>query len=209
METGWYIWNPKNKVLFISLVVSLALSCRESSNRHKTNTIPNLDTLENATLVCRVGNGYFSNFFRTYASAEKKYSHIGIISEEDGLLYVYHSEASELTGAGQVKKETLDVFLTDITVYDFFEFNYPDSTKKKIMTHIKHYYANEIPFDLAFDNANDDALYCTELVAKAVNKAMDSQEIEPTLLLNGKKLYGLDDIYLNEHVKKITFEMVD
>ncbi len=166
----------------------------------------NIKKIENGFLICRLGNGYFSNYFRKYASEEQKYSHIGIVSKENDSIYIYHSEASEFTGVGYVKKESLNLFLKEIQVFDFFKLSLSDSIKTNILNTVKDYYDRKTPFDLNFNSYNDNELYCTELIATSINNnVIDSIKIRPNLFLNGKKLYSLDDIYLNKIVKKITF----
>lgn len=187
----------------------LFFSCNNSKKPENLAYILNQNTIENGVLVCRLGNGYFSEYFRKYASKEKRFSHIGIISKENDTLYVYHSEASELTGIGHIKREKLNSFLKDINVYEFFEFNYSDLTKNKILNEIRIYHSKKTPFDLNFNSFNDNELYCSELIASSINRALKTAVISPTLVLNGKKIYALDDIYLNKNVIKITLANYD
>lgn len=186
------------------ILLCLFSSCNPSNKYNKTEF--DTEKVENGFLICRLGNGYFSNYFRKYASKEQKYSHIGIISKEKDSIYVYHSEASEFTGVGFVKKERLNVFLKDIQIFDYYEFIFPDSTKTNILNAVKGYYEKKTPFDLNFNSFNDDKLYCTELIATSINNNVpDSMKIMPSLSLNGKKLYSLDDIYQNKNVRKVIF----
>ncbi len=203
MEIGLCIWNLKNKALFIIFFLVL-FGCENTKKQQSVQINVNQDKLTNAVLVCRLGNGFFSSYFKRYASKEQKYSHIGIISIENDTTFVYHSEASELTGVGFVKKETLNQFLKGIKVYDFFQFNYSDSIKNKILDNVKNYYLKKVSFDLDFDSFDDNKVYCAELIAISINKVFDTIQIKPNIILNDKKLYGLDDIYLNENVYKIS-----
>lgn len=202
MEIGWCIWTRKNRIL-LTFLVSLFFSCASENKLEHPSTTLTIEGLSNATIVCRLGTGFFSGFFRQYASAEKKYSHIGIIRMENGLPYVYHSEASEFTGVGFVKKEPLEVFLDGIAVYDFFEMAYAEEVKAKIIEQVDAYYLDKTPFDLAFDSFDNTELYCTELIATSINQVLEKQAIQPSLLWNGKEIYALDNIYLNENFTKI------
>lgn len=202
MGSGLYIWKIKNRTLIILLLL-LFLGCKEPQKQESLRAIPNQNKIENGYIVCRLGNGYFSKHFKKFASQEMIYSHIGIVSKENNDIYVYHSEASELSGVGHVKKETISSFLEDIEIYDFFQLKYPDSTKIKIINKVKTYYSKKTPFDLNFDSYNDNEVYCTELIAISINKALKKEVIKPTLSVYGKKLYALDDIYLNENIKKV------
>lgn len=204
MVTGLYIWKVKNKV-FTLFFIFLFLSCINVDKNVIVETIPNQEQLTNGVLVCRLGNGFFSNYFRKHASAEQRFSHIGIVSIEKGEYFVYHTEASELTGVGFVQKESLNSFLKDIKTYDFFALKYSEHTKLEILKNVHKYYTDKTPFDLSFDSSTDVELYCTELIAVSINKALNNKVIVPTLTLNGKSIFSLDDIYLNENVEKVIF----
>lgn len=204
MEIGLYIWNLKNKFLLILLSV-IIFSCNQIQQENNNFNKDNFKKLVSGDLVCRLGNGYFSSYFKEYASTEKKFSHIGIVSEENDSLYVYHSEASELTGIGFVKRELLSSFLYEIKTFEFYKLNFNDSINYKIVEQVKHYYNIKVPFDMDFNSSNDKKLYCTELIAVSINMTLKDSIIKPTLKLNKRTLFALDDIYLNKNVKKITF----
>jgi len=163
--------------------------------------------LENGDLVCRLGNGYFSDFFKKYASKDKIYSHIGIIVLEKNIPYVIHSEASEFTGVGGIKKESIDVFLEGIQTYSFFKMNISQVEKNQIISKSNYYLNKHTKFDLNFDTNDDSEMYCTEFVAKCINQGMGKNIIQPTLKINDKYLFGLDDIYNNDiiSIKKNLF----
>lgn len=203
MVTGSFTWNRISKRSLFSVLLLFVFACKER-NFEKNNPPPiDMTELESGDLVCRLGNGFFSNLFRKFASEEQKYSHIGILSIEQDSAYVYHSEASELTGIGFVKRQKLTRFLKDIKVYDFFAFEFPDSTKSQILKKVQEYYLKNTPFDLDFDSFDDSKVYCTELIATAINKTFDSVIIKPGLVLNNKKFFALDNLYQNENVRKI------
>lgn len=63
---------------------------------------------------------------------------------------------------------------------------------------------NPPPFDVDFNSEDDSEIYCTELIALAINKVLNKEVLVPTLSLNGKMVYALDDIYLHEDVQPIT-----
>lgn len=206
METGWCTWIQKNRIFLVFLFPWIFSCANENKQEHLPNTL-NVESLPNATIVCRLGTGFFSGFFRQYASMEKKYTHIWIIHIENGLPYVYHSEASELTGVGYVKKDPLELFLDGITVYGFFEMKYAEETKARIIEKVHRYYLDKTPFDLAFNSYDNTELYCTELIATSINEVLEKEAIQPSLLWNGKAIYALDDIYLNENFIKINLPL--
>lgn len=204
MVIGLYTWNLKNR-LYLILLIFLVFGCKPTQRETKIMDNINFEKLDSSDLVCRLGDGFFSNYFKKYASLEKKFSHIGIISKENDSLFVYHSEASEFTGIGFVKRESLTSFLNGIEIFNFYKLNFNDSTNLQIVNQVKQYYSLQVPFDIDFDSSNDKKLYCTELIATSINKTLNDSVIMPTLQLNSRKIFALDDIYLNKNVKKITF----
>lgn len=184
------------KIISLIIIFLLITNCKSDSSSIKENA-QNFTFLEEGDLICRLGKGYFSNYFRLFASGEKKYSHIGIISIEDNFPYVYHAEASELTGVGGVKKDSITEFIKDIDTYSFFKLNLSLEEKKKITTIAKQYFLNKTKFDLEFNNEKDDEVYCTEFVANCINKGCARVLVLPNLVLKNKSFYGLDDIYKN------------
>lgn len=198
MANGWYIWSLKSSLTL--LLLGVFFSCNNTKK-----TLPNIKDyqLKSGDIVCRLGGGFFSNYFRKYASKEKKYSHIGIVEVKNDTVFIIHTEASELTGVGCVKKESINCFLENILVFDFYRVQVNRNIRKKIVVKAKEYYNKKVPFDLDFNSFNNEKMYCTELVANVLNRAFDSIVIVPTLKLGAKKMYGLDDIYKNKLVNKL------
>lgn len=191
------------KIIFVLYFFSIAINCSSDYPSKKIKSIHDFTFLKEGDLVCRLGNGYFSNYFREYASKEKRYSHIGIIGIENNILYVYHSEASELTGIGGVKKEKLEDFLDGIKVYSFFRVNLSEREKELVIAQASKYLDKHTKFDLDFISNNDNELYCTEFVASCINKGINKELIKPTLKLKSKLIFSLDDIYENKNVNSL------
>ncbi|HOP30787.1 MAG TPA: YiiX/YebB-like N1pC/P60 family cysteine hydrolase [Spirochaetota bacterium] len=152
---------------------------------------------DNAYLIVRLGDGYFSNIFRRVSSEEKRFSHSGIIHRVGQRYKVYHIEANELTGKGIVRDEPLELFISHSKEWALYAINTSDSIKMEIVQQASIFFDSKIPFDLDFDLASDDKLYCSEMVAKSINNAFGEELITPGLHIAGRYFYGLDDIYLH------------
>jgi len=186
------------KIILIQVIFLFLINCNYTSKKG-IEYPKNIPSLEDSDIICRLGNGYFSNYFREYASKEKVYSHIGIIVIENKIPYVYHSEASELTGIGGVKKEKLIEFLDGIKTYSFYKLNLPEEDKKRIILEANKYLQKSVKFDLELRN-DDSELYCTEFVANCINNGSMKKLIQPSLNFRNNLIFSLDDIYKNKIV---------
>jgi hypothetical protein len=71
------------------------------------------------------------------------------------------------------------------------------------------YYKSRPRFDLKFDLATDDKLYCAEFVYKALSKAMNDTGYIKTSFALGRRYVGVDDLFLNPHCRilwKVAFK---
>lgn len=169
------------------------ISC--TNNKVDQDQSYDYNLFEQGDIICRLGNGFFSNQFKNYSKKEKIYSHVGIVDVSNDSVFVYHSEASELTGIGSVKREPLTLFLNKIDTWGVYRLKVQDSLKLKIVENANYYYERKTPFDMDFDLTDDTKLYCTEFVAVSVNKALNDSIIHPGIKMKNKMFYGIDDIY--------------
>lgn len=190
--------------IFLLSFFSLLLSCHHNE---KLNAIA-LDTqkLQNGDLIYRHGNGFFSDYFRKSSTREQLYSHGGIITIDNSQVYVIHSEASELTGQGGVRKEPLNIFMKDISTWAVYRLDTTQIVRDSIVYIAVQYLNRETPFDLDFDNTSDDRVYCTELIALSINKATHRNLIKATGSIRNKSYYAIDDTYLLKQMKQISIQ---
>ncbi|MDU1890236.1 MAG: YiiX/YebB-like N1pC/P60 family cysteine hydrolase [Dysgonomonas sp.] len=188
------------KLIFI-LGLLFLLGC---SKAHKTeNKVQLPDDVRSGDIICRLGNGFFSSKFKSYSIEEKLYSHVGIAWLSNDSVFVIHAEASELTGVGHVKREYISDFLNEIKIWGVYRLEESDSISTRIAENANCYYLRNTPFDLEFDAMNDDEVYCTELVANAVNKSLGDSLIKPNLVLGDKSLYTIDGVYLLPRIRVV------
>lgn len=187
------------------IVAFLLVGCSQNRGEVSEEVSPSRHEVvfENGDIICRLGTGFFSKHFRDRASKEKIYSHIGVVETTVDSTYVIHVEASELTGIGFVKREAIEMFLDGVPTWGVYRANFTDSIKEQIAIRAKTYFDKHTSFDLDFNADNDREVYCTELVALAINQAVDSAHIKPTLLMGEKIGYALDDIYMREGIEKV------
>lgn len=192
---GKYPLANKKYILFSLVVFLAAISCKNATQKERNNDA-SYALLENGDLIYRHGNGFFSEYFKGTSKYEQIYSHGGIVLKENNKLYVIHSEASELTGIGGVKKEPINSFLKNISTWGVYRLDTTDIIRNKIVLISKEYLEKDTPFDLTFDSEDDSKIYCTQLIALSVNKALDSTIVTARNKIGMKPYYAIDDTYL-------------
>lgn len=191
----------KTLKIFLLSFFFLLLSCHEHKKLDSTEN--NLAELRNGDVIYRHGNGFFSDYFRKASEKEQLYSHGGIVFIDNGQVYVIHSEASELTGVGGVRKEPLNTFLKDISTWAVYRLDTTQTVRDSIVYIATQYLNEKTPFDLDFDNMSDDKVYCTELIALSVNKAIRRDLIKATGIIRNTPYYAIDDTYLIKEMNLI------
>ncbi|MCD8178246.1 MAG: hypothetical protein LUE98_12825 [Tannerellaceae bacterium] len=192
-------------ILFLFILLAGCTTKEHAGLSVSIEEVPVPDSVQfvHGDVICRLGNGYFSNYFRKCSTTEKIYSHVGIIEVAAGSVFVIHAEASELTGVGKVKREPLNYFLHTIHTWGLYRITPDQDTCRMIVEKALAYYLAGTPFDLDFNNDDDSQVYCTELVAHSINKVYNHPVIIPHFSFAGEKMFGIDDIYLHSGFRKI------
>lgn len=185
----------KQHILFSLVVLIAAISCKNTTDKGSNNETA-YTLLENGDLIYRHGNGFFSEYFKNTSEREQIYSHGGIILRNNDSIYVIHSEASEFTGIGGVKKEPINTFLEYVSTWGVYRLDTSETVRNEIVSVAKEYLDKNTPFDLEFNSEDDSKIYCTQLIAISVNRALDSTVIIPRNVFARNRYYAIDDTYL-------------
>jgi hypothetical protein len=131
------------------------------------NIIPHL---KHGDVILRSGVGLWSELLREHNTVDKRFSHVGIvICGENGKFMVLHSEGDDVTGQGKVCLEPVEAFIAESDCIGISRLNYadPDKMADAAMNYLGR------KFDWKFDIDDHDAIYCTELIALALQDSSD------------------------------------
>ena len=178
--------------------------------------------LEDGYLVTRSDDDFESLTLMNFLQRDKSYSHAGIVFKEDSNVYIYHSMTGVENPEGCCRRDLYDSFVNPLQKTGFGVFKYNLSLKEKELLHAyyKKQYAAKTPFDIYFNLASSDSLYCSEIIYKGLLLATNGRvklpistmhNFKPKIMgyhLNGiffKKFdfIGIDDLYLNQFCKEI------
>lgn len=189
----------------------------------------NLSAIKNAAslikdgdLVTRSDDDFESLSLQNFSKKDRTYSHSGIAFREDNIWYVYHSMAGAENPGGFLKRDPFDSFLNPMKKTGFGLFRYPLSPAEIDSFHVlyKKYYSQKLPFDKSFNLQNEDSMYCSEIIYRALKKVTGNRVVLPTSTLTNFKpklsniraknvffkkfeYVGLDDLYLNAFCTEI------
>ena len=167
--------------------------------------------LRSGDVVLRAGVGPDSYILARLNKKDKSYSHCGIVMIEDGYPFVYHSIGGEDNPDERLRRDSADVFFAPRhnTAIAIVRYDCTAQAIGRLRQVVKEYYRLRPRFDMQFDLATDDKLYCSEFVYKAMIRAMQDTDYIPVTLGMGRRYVGIDDLYLNAHAHtewKISFK---
>ena len=145
-------------------------------------------------IVVRKGYGTWTHYFINCSSREKRFSHVGIVSEIGNEVALIHADADERTGDGCVRVEAWRGFFADALECAVFRFDGDPNVASNIAINAKRRLG--VKFDSAFDMSETNRLYCSEMVRLAINEAVGTNLVGFTKVC-GNNVVAIDDLYRN------------
>jgi Permuted papain-like amidase enzyme, YaeF/YiiX, C92 family len=161
--------------------------------------------IQTGDIITRTGNDFTSESLRSLNQRDKTYSHCGIASIEKDSLFIYHALGGEWNPDEKLKRESFESFAAPHSNNRFgiFRFDIPDTTKALLIQVAHHQFKNELPFDMDFDLATNDRMYCAEFIYKSLLEASHQQLVFNKSSIGKFTFVGVDDIILHPLSKKI------
>lgn len=198
----------------IALILSVAVFClaavfcffaRSGNANSSKRAIDTLEillalseiSLQNGDLILRHGSGIWSNFIREKNLSDGRFSHIGILIEENGNFFVVHADC-DVAGSGVATREALKDFLANARRVGVFRLkkNCADSVASTAETFVG------LPFDRNFNLADASELYCSELVWRAMKRVLPDF-VPKTFELCGCKIIPVDALVPAEYAVEL------
>lgn len=156
-------------------------------------------------IVTRTGNDFTSENLRNLCTRDKTYSHCGIASWEKDSLFIYHAVGGEWNPDEKLRRDSWELFAEPYSNkgVGVFRFVIPDSINKNLIKTVQDYYREGLAFDMKFDLATDEKMYCAEFIYKAYMKASYNQLQFHKSRIGDFEFVGPDDIFLHPWCKKI------
>ena len=177
----------------MSMMLLLPSYCWAAGEAHVWQIAPIVE-LHIGDVVVRKGYGAWTHYFINCSSREKRFSHVGIVSEIGSDIALIHADADERTGYGFVHSECWRSFFSDALECAVFRFDGDSSVASNIAINAKRRLG--VKFDSAFDMSETNRLYCSEMVRLAINEAVGTNLVGFTRVC-GRNVVAIDDLYRN------------
>ena len=167
--------------------------------------------IEQGDMILRTGSDFTSESLRQLSSTDKTYSHCGIASIEHDSVFVYHALGGEWNPDEKLRRDPLVLFCNpeENRGFGVFRFTFSPSQKNALDSVVRSWYKKGVTFDMDFNLATDDKLYCAEFVSKAISAATARQITFATTRINAFEFVAVDNLFLNPHCvekKRIRFQ---
>ncbi len=161
--------------------------------------------LRDGNVVLSMGIGAQSRLLAQMNKHNKSYSHCGLVVIEKGYPFVYHSIGGEDNPDARLRRDSAHHFFSQVRNSAIAIARYPFTTEQEtaLTETVKSYYSKRPKFDLDFDLATDDRLYCTEFVYKSITAATADSTYLPTTSVMGRRFIGTDNLYVNSHASLV------
>jgi len=171
----------------------------------------NQKMVQQGDLIVRTGRDFTSETMRQLSAKDKTYSHCGIASVEHDSIFVYHSIGGEWNPDQKLRRDPFEIFCNPFENRGFGIFRYKlrPVENAKLKSVVQKFFAKGIMFDMRFDLASDERMYCTEFIYKVVEEASHHKIVFSTTLVNNIKFVATDNLFINPaciEIKRVVFQ---
>ena len=233
------------KICTIFFLAFFAFACTDSGNNINITTatpLPDsilikrwkvittiIDSIQEGDLVLRCGNDFTSVSLRDFSQHEKLYSHSGVALMHTGKMYIYSNMAGDINPNEIMRRDEVDSFLSPVhnVAAGVYRYDMTHDEIEKLKVIISDHYLKKLKFDMNFDLATDDKMYCAEMIAKAVERAtgkrivlakstinkelkrkylkklLEKKIVPSSKAADQKEYLALDNLYLNPHCREV------
>lgn len=145
-------------------------------------------------VIFKKGDGLWGRLAARFSDNDDGYGHVGIVDQRDGELVVIHAGGDPATRNGRVQESRFSDFLGAARAAALYR---PLLDEKGAGAELDYALAavrRNAPFDAAFSLDTEEALYCTELVWRALSAGL-GEDAAPEKSERGGKVYvAIDDL---------------
>lgn len=173
----------------------LALNINVTSVERPATPTP-LPELQTGDVVLRHGHGLWSELFARLNRRDSRFSHAGIVVNDDSHWYVIHAEADNLGRNGTVRRDEWAVFSDQARHLAILRLD--DSiAAARVAEAASSMHGDALPFDFSFDLTRVEAVYCSELVWRALSHGLQHDPLPDKPRVQGRDAVLVENLLLD------------
>jgi len=181
-------------------ILKIVLSKQEQDSYCKAETISPF--LNDGDIICRLGDRFWSLYFKDISLTDKRFSHVGIARYKDGQFYVINAEGRAIAGKDFVNMVSLQEFLDCAVAIGVYRLKGVDG---KLISDTAMQYLGR-PFDWRFDLTEEDSLYCSELLFVVLKRIAPKIVLKKTILQQiGREIIPIEACSNSDDFKEILY----
>jgi len=195
---------PSYNRLVISTKDSLAIEAKADRAFAAIDSVKKM--IRNGDLITRTGADFTSESLRSLNRRDQTYSHCGIASIEHDSVFVYHALGGEWNPDQKIRRDPIELFGEPYSNrgIGIFRFKIDDTETGQLMLTVKRLYRMGIMFDMKFDLATNDHMYCAEFVYKSYLLGTAGRLQFNVSHIGSFAFIGVDDLFLHPLCSKQT-----
>lgn len=164
-----------------------------------------LDSIRSGDMVTRTGNDFTSLCLRQLCQTDRTYSHCGIASREHDSVFVYHALGGDFNPDQRLLREPLAEFIAPAANRGFglFRFAMSGRQEARLIEETVAAYRQGIPFDMNFDLATDDKMYCSEFTAKMYRRAYNNDSLFAVSCIRDFRFIAPDNLFTDPLCRRL------
>lgn len=162
------------------------------------------EQLQDGNLIFVRKPGVWGDISQAFSENDPRYTHVGMLSYNQGLPTVIHADGDPMDPRGQVREEPLEAFIQLANAVGIYAFKFTPEQKQQFVIKAREYVKKGYKFNSQFILDQPEAFYCTELIWFVV-KEITFEDIVPNKRIQWQNPYiGLDDLTINPYLKEVS-----
>ncbi len=167
--------------------------------------------IESGDMITRTGADFTSESLRSLNQRDQTYSHCGIASIENDTIFVYHALGGDFNPDQKVLRQPIEIFAQpgDNRGFGIFRFQLSSGQTDSVLSIARGLYRAGTMFDLQFNLATDNRMYCAEYIYKSYFWGTAKKLVFPTSHIKDFTFIGVDDLFLHplcQSLKRIVYK---
>lgn len=146
-------------------------------------------------VLFKSGGGMWGVLAAEFSTRDRTYGHVGVVARgAGGGFVVIHAGGDPASRQGRVMASPFDEFLGASTRAGLYRPRLDEPQITAFLAAAAAEADRRTPFDTAFSLDSDDAVYCTELVWRALSAASGTDAVPGKSARSGRTYIALDDL---------------